>query len=107
MPYVIQQPLTAREADVLAAIRRYSAIAPGVVPVARVLNFGKPCDWCPVEKPAEGKRVARVPRRSRERVARVLRRLAAKGLLVNVFARTRHSGYVPREIVGDGTGWGL
>lgn len=88
-----------RDEEVLAAVSDYwggfRAVAPSIV--ARLLNppFAvSPCVWCPVQPPRHGEKCARVPKDSRYRVDRVLKRLARNGKLT-----------VARFLVGRRAGW--
>lgn len=97
--------MTDRERDVMAVLTgSYHATG-----VARLLNLrwvrGEPrprrCSWCPVgpfqKNPV---RPAAVPRASRERVARVLRRLVRAGLVVKL-AGVRRPLYAPAALLRE------
>jgi hypothetical protein len=75
--------MTERERDVLRAFGVMKLVQP--VHMARLLNLnGKKCWWCPVDPPKQGEQCAAVPRKSRERVKRVLDAMVKNGLLVRV-----------------------
>lgn len=89
--------LTARESEVLHLIKT-SRLPSHPSVIARLLNWKRPCDWCPVLPPKPGKKCAVVPRTSRDRVYRVLMSLRAKGHLVRVYILSRKPDYVTREL---------
>lgn len=77
--------MTDRERAVLRALRSWPCATPAAA--CRLLNLRRPCAWCPVGPPREGEKCATVPRASRERVARVLRRLVRSGRVQAVALR--------------------
>ncbi len=82
-----------RDEQCLTAIARFGGPVTATR-LARLLNLHGPCDWCPVGKPATGERCATVPRASAARCARVIARLVAAGVLVDLNCH-RHPLYVP------------
>lgn len=69
--------MTTKERELLDALPKGVGVMPAQA--ARYLNLDRRCSWCPVLPPKADERCAVVPRTSRDRVERVLKRLAAGG----------------------------